>query len=126
MQKSLKKDHNELDDLDEDAFEALFCQLEEDLKNDNFDEDDFDDELAEEDLARLEQELAEAFGDNDIILDSNIEDNNNEIEDDDEDEEDEPLKLKTWQLRRLASALKAGRRKTSVSTFVVYLLVFPS
>lgn len=105
------------DDIDEDALEALFSQLEEDLKNDDVSVDSEDEEdISEEDLALLEQELAEAFGaDADFNLDSN---NENEEDDADEDEEEEekepPLKLKNWQLRRLASALKAGRRKTSV------------
>jgi hypothetical protein len=33
---------------------------------------------------------------------------------DDDEEEEKPVKLRNWQLRRLASALRTGRRKTSV------------
>lgn len=120
------------DDKDEDAFEALFNQLEEDLKNDDLSLDNggHDEDISEEDLAMLEQELAEAFG----AVDSENEDEEvdedgekeEEEEDDDEDEEGEeeepPVKLKNWQIRRLASALKAGRRKTSVRLFFLLLL----
>lgn len=102
--------------VDEDAFEALFAQLEEDLKNDeiSIDEND-DDEISEEDLANLEKELEEAFGDVDLdeLSSSNIPSSEN-IDSDDEAEEIRP-KLKNWQLRRLASAFKIGRRKTNVS-----------
>jgi hypothetical protein len=107
------------DDLDEDAFEALFSQLEEDLKNDDPSLDDGDEEISEEDLARLEQELAEALGDVDMGMlnsaaDDTESDNDAEEGDDDDEEEERPVKLRNWQLRRLASALRAGRRKTSV------------
>ncbi|RZC53699.1 hypothetical protein C5167_012544 [Papaver somniferum] len=44
-----------VDDIDEDAIEALFNQLEEDLKSDGSFADG-DDDLTEEDLARLEKE----------------------------------------------------------------------
>lgn len=125
--------------IDEDAFEALFLQLEEDLKNDElFGNDGGDEDISEEDLAKLEQELAEALEDDDLLgafasvalggTKSEDEDEDNdvfddedgsEIDDDEDDEEEEkdekPLKLKNWQLRRLAYALKNGRRKTSVS-----------
>ncbi|KAF3447138.1 hypothetical protein FNV43_RR12318 [Rhamnella rubrinervis] len=109
--KSLAKNRvmEDEDDIDEDAFEALFNQLEEDLKNDDIslDNGDDDEDITEEDLAMLEQELAEAFG----AVDSENEDE--EGDDDEEEEEEPPVKLKNWQIRRLASALKAGRRKTS-------------
>ncbi|RWV92806.1 hypothetical protein GW17_00044782 [Ensete ventricosum] len=104
------------DDIDEDAFEALFSQLEEDLKNDNLLSDDVDDDISEEDLARLEQELEEALGvgDNDDI--SGISPSSGHLGSDEDDEyEDRRPKLKNWQMRRLAHALKIGRRKTSVS-----------
>lgn len=121
FQKSLpRNDAKGEDDLDEDAFEALFSQLEEDLKNDDPSLDDGDEEISEEDLARLEQELAEALGDVDMGMlnsaaDDTESDNDAEENDDDEEEEEErPVKLRNWQLRRLASALRAGRRKTSV------------
>lgn len=108
------------EDLDDDAFEALFKQLEEDLKNDedlSFDDDDV--EITEEDFERLESELKKALGvDDDIEIFDETEDSVEE-EDDDEDIE-RPIELKRWQLRRLASALKAGRRKTSVSCSDLY------
>lgn len=121
-QKSLRqKEPAKEDDIDEDAFEALFSQLEEDLKNEDPTLDDGDDEISEEDLAMLVQELAEALGDDDIPMsDSSADDTESgniaeEDEDKEEEEEEErPVKLRNWQLRRLASALKAGRRKTSV------------
>ncbi|KAG9458917.1 hypothetical protein H6P81_003425 [Aristolochia fimbriata] len=145
--KRIKQDNDrEEDGLDEDAFEALFKQLEEDLKNDDVSADDWNDELTEEDLVRLEQELEEALGSEDegelrgILqsLDGNLEANvdeeeeDNEVEeqqepkdddddDDDDDEQEEPVKLKTWQLRRLASALKIGRRKTSIKNLAAEL-----
>ena len=121
-QKSLRqKEPAKEDDISEDAFEALFSQLEEDLKNEDPSLDDGDDEISEEDLAMLVQELAEALGDDDIPMsDSSADDTESgniaeEDEDKEEEEEEErPVKLRNWQLRRLASALKAGRRKTSV------------
>ncbi|KAK3002714.1 hypothetical protein RJ639_018748 [Escallonia herrerae] len=145
-----RKDAN----LDEDAFEALFRQLEEDLKNDDSSAFDGDDEISEEDLAMLERELAAALGDDELleVLDSSFdeksevaneeskkheeeegeeegeeeEEEEDDYDDDDEEEEDEeesPLKLKTWQLRRLAYALKSGRRKSNL--FIVGLAKLP-
>lgn len=133
------------DALDEDAFEALFNQLEEDLKNDNLSLDDDDEEISEEDLAKLERELEDALADDEELLgmlnlttdelenisdlldigaedkddgdDDDVDDDNDD--DDEEEEEGRPVKLKTWQLRRLASALKTGRRKTSVSLLIL-------
>ncbi|XP_031407490.1 protein OVEREXPRESSOR OF CATIONIC PEROXIDASE 3 isoform X1 [Punica granatum] len=120
------------EDLDDDAFESLFKQLEEDLKNDenlSFDDDDL--EISEEDFTRLESELKEALGvDDDIEIfgetkdseqgedDDDTADQVDDKDDDDDDDEDgeTPVELKRWQLRRLASALKAGRRKTSIKT----------
>ncbi|KAL5559319.1 hypothetical protein UlMin_035530 [Ulmus minor] len=124
-----KREAGEDDDeevIDEDAFEALFSQLEEDLKKDDpsFEGDDGE-EISEEDLAKLEKELARAFGEIDIVEDMDGEDedgdNAEEDEDEDEEEEEEPVKLKTWQLRRLASALRTGRRKTSIKTLAAEL-----
>ncbi|RWW47128.1 hypothetical protein BHE74_00046910 [Ensete ventricosum] len=110
------------DDIDEDAFEALFSQLEEDLKNDNLLSDDVDDDISEEDLARLEQELEEALGvgDNDDI--SGISPSSGHLGSDEDDEyEDRRPKLKNWQMRRLAHALKIGRRKTSIKSLAAEL-----
>ncbi|RZC92032.1 hypothetical protein C5167_027921 [Papaver somniferum] len=124
----------------EDAIEALFNQLEEDLKSDaSF--ADGDDDLTEEDLARLEKELKEAFGeDADLfemlqLSEENIQNSDDaedgeedeedeeeeEIDDDDEEEEESPVQLKNWQLRRLATALKIGRRKISIQTLAAEL-----
>lgn len=89
-----------------------------------------DDEISEEDLERLERELAAALGDDDDEDDNDDDEDEDEdgglsggasvgsddTDDSDEDEDDlRPPKLKNWQLRRLASALKIGRRKTNVS-----------
>ncbi|XP_078432372.1 overexpressor of cationic peroxidase 3 [Wolffia australiana] len=97
--------------MDEDAFEKLFAQLEEDLKNENLSFDDLDDEISVEELEELERELAAALGDDDG-------DEDDDVDDDDEDSEDEEEirmpKLRNWQLRRLATALKTGRRKTNI------------
>lgn len=164
------------EDIEEDAFEALFKQLEEDLKNDGLSFDDDDDEITEEDLIKLERELEEALAADDELSglfddtedekteagvkgekvinkkgttvneviekefeinnleqeegknededeseyeDENGDEDEEEEEDEDEEGEDEgPLELKRWQLRRLAYALKDGRRKTSVSIFI--------
>ncbi|MCL7028668.1 hypothetical protein MKW94_004439 [Papaver nudicaule] len=129
-----------VDDIDEDAIEALFNQLEEDLKGDGSFEDG-DEDLTEEDLARLEKELKEAFGEDadlfemlqlsgediqssDGAEDEDEDEDEEEEEDDDDDEDDEeesPVQLKNWQLRRLATALKIGRRKTSIKTLAAEL-----
>ncbi|KAG6423419.1 hypothetical protein SASPL_113815 [Salvia splendens] len=66
--KIAKKEVGEDDDLDEDAFEALFRQLEEDLKNDGLDGEEDDEDVSEEDLAKLEKELAEALEDDDLLV----------------------------------------------------------
>ena len=114
----------EEEEIDDDAIEALFAQLEEDLKNEDpsiFDGLDDGDEITEEDLAKLDQEIAEVFDlgdDEDHDVDAKDEDEDEdeeEDEDEDEEEEEEPVKLRNWQLRRLAFALKIGRRKTNVS-----------
>ncbi|XVF34385.1 hypothetical protein REPUB_Repub18cG0054800 [Reevesia pubescens] len=115
------------DGFDGDPFEALFSQLEEDLKNEtNSDmEDDDGDEIKEEDIDRLANELAEALGDFDLeAFTSTPDDAEEEEEEDDEEEKEEqemPVKLKNWQLRRLATALKVGRRKTSIKTLAAEL-----
>jgi hypothetical protein len=109
---------DEDDDDDEGGLEALFKQLEEDLKNDDLSvEDDDEEEISEEDMARFGQVLAEAIGDiegtNEPAVDlvsGSIVDGSDEVTDAVERPE-----LKNWQLKRLARALKIGRRKTSVS-----------
>lgn len=147
---SKKRAQGDEDEDDEDAFEALFRQLEEDLKNDDLSVDDDDDDISEEDLVKLERELEEALKDDELIgaLDSvgdaktedeseeeaeeedkiengeadcianpDDEDVEEEGEEEEVDDDDEvmPVKLKNWQRKRLAYALKNGRRKTSVS-----------
>ncbi|XP_074280516.1 protein OVEREXPRESSOR OF CATIONIC PEROXIDASE 3 [Silene latifolia] len=136
-----KKDEN----VDEDAFEALFKQLEEDLKKDGEFVDDDDEDISEEDLALLERELGEALAvDEDLAellnMDSDddigvkagaeeVEEVEEDVGDDDDDadytdeeeEEEEPIKLRSWQLRRLAYALKVGRRKTSIKQLAAEL-----
>nr|GMD87364.1 protein OVEREXPRESSOR OF CATIONIC PEROXIDASE 3 [Ipomoea batatas] len=120
----------------------MFRQLEEDLKNDNLSLDDDDDEITEEDLANLERELEEALKDDELsgelesIVDGEIknvaeeeeeeeEEEEGEVaaaikgdddddDDEDEDEDEKPVRLRNWQLKRLAYALKDGRRKTSI------------
>ncbi|XP_076954912.1 protein OVEREXPRESSOR OF CATIONIC PEROXIDASE 3-like [Bidens hawaiensis] len=158
------------EDIEEDAFEALFKQLEEDLKSDGLSFDDDDDEITEEDLIKLERELEEALAADDElsglfddieedkaevvvngnklmnkkgttvneVIEKEFEINNleqdeknededgSEYEDEDEDEDDNdddegPLELKRWQLRRLAYALKGGRRKTNIKNLAADL-----
>ncbi|GMI88629.1 hypothetical protein HRI_002532200 [Hibiscus trionum] len=120
--KRVKKEKKGLvdEDFEGDPFEALFNQLEEDLKNDNSDMDD--DEIKEEDIDRLANELAEALGDFDFEgFTSPPDDAEEEVEGDDDEEEERPVKLKNWQLRRLATALKVGRRKTSIKNLAAEL-----
>ncbi|CAO2820732.1 unnamed protein product [Amaranthus hypochondriacus] len=135
--KSQKKaDLNKEDILDEDAFEALFKQLEEDLKQDESLLDDLEDEISEEELAMLERELEEALAEDDTLsellnLTSNVAEEREEgkeemgdeaaeeytaDEEQEDEEEEEPVNLKGWQLKRLAYALKVGRRKTNIKS----------
>ncbi|KAL5074303.1 hypothetical protein RYX36_013287 [Vicia faba] len=90
---------------EEDAFEMLFKQLEEDLKND----DDSVDETSEEDMALFERELQGVLGDFDDAEKTGKGGNDNS------------LNLRTWQLNKLARALKNGRRKTSIKTLAAEL-----
>ncbi|KAK9682027.1 hypothetical protein RND81_10G045200 [Saponaria officinalis] len=142
-------------DVDEDAFEALFKQLEEDLKKDGEFVDDGEEDITEEELAFLERELGEALafdedlsellnmGTNDVIdveavsVEEDVGDNDDDDDDNDDDDDDadddvddddeveeevaEPIKLRGWQLRRLAYALKIGRRKTSIKKLAAEL-----
>lgn len=154
---SLSKDVGEEEDLDDDAFEALFQLLAEDLKNDDLSlVDDDEDEITEEELAKLERELEETLGDNELmgLFNSMVDDasekevKGNAMEEEEEDEEEDELEeedydddeeedeseeegeqeqeqeqveLKRWQLKRLAYALKSGRRKTSIKTLAADL-----
>uniref|UniRef100_A0A1J3FQF6 Homeobox domain-containing protein n=1 Tax=Noccaea caerulescens TaxID=107243 RepID=A0A1J3FQF6_NOCCA len=120
--KSFEGDDNGASEED-DPFEALFNLLEEDLKNDKSSIDD--EEITEEELDALAAELAEALGGGDDVdgidlfgsATGDVEDD----EDDDSEEDERPTKLKNWQLRRLACALKAGRRKTSIKNLAAEL-----
>ncbi|XP_022139072.1 protein OVEREXPRESSOR OF CATIONIC PEROXIDASE 3 [Momordica charantia] len=118
------KEENE-EDVDGDALEALFSLLEEDLKNDELSLDDDDgegDEFSEEDLAKLERELGLALGIDDEEEEEAEEEAEEEVEDlGDKEEVEMTVKLKNWQLRRLASALKKGRRKTSIKSLAAEL-----
>ncbi|KAF5191469.1 Overexpressor of cationic peroxidase [Thalictrum thalictroides] len=129
------------ENVDEDPIEALFNLLEEDLKNDLSSGEG--DDVTEDDLAKLERELEAAFGNDDELSgmltysensetdddddndeeddDADDNDDDDEANDDDDDEEERPIELKKWQLRRLASALKIGRRKTSIKSLAAEL-----
>ncbi|KAL6566263.1 hypothetical protein OROGR_001878 [Orobanche gracilis] len=108
-------------DVDEDAFEALFHQLEKDLQNEELNVNDGrDDDTSEENLAELEQELAEALADDELLDALNLA-VREETENEDDEEEETPIKLKNWQLKRLAYALKNGRRKTSIKNLAADL-----
>lgn len=126
FQKKLPQNHVTAGDEEEDdAFELLFKQLEEDLKNDGLSKDDSDDEITEEEVAMLERELEEeALGDYDPeVLD--LDTSKTQASNKDPETggnvavEDNSLKLRTWQLKKLATALKIGRRKTNVSVFLL-------
>ncbi|KAJ8538381.1 hypothetical protein K7X08_014921 [Anisodus acutangulus] len=128
-QSSPKKDTEEVDDIDEDAFEALFQLLEEDLKNDDLSLND-DDDITEEDLAKLERELEEALKDDGLLGDIDSIDNekigsckaeDEEVEEDDNEDEDMLEKLKTWQLKKLAYALRKGKRKLNIKNLAAEL-----
>lgn len=96
------------------------------MKNDKSSIDD--EEISEEELDALAAELAEALGGGDDVDGIDLfgsatgdvvaGDDEEDDENDDSEEDERPTKLKNWQLRRLAYALKAGRRKTSVSFLV--------
>lgn len=131
--RSPKKDAEEVDDIDEDAFEALFQLLEEDLKNDDLSLND-DDDITEEDLAKLERELEEALKDDELLgeidsianekIDSSkAEDEEAVAEDANEEDEDEEMlvKLKNWQLKKLAYSLRKGRRKLNIKNLAADL-----
>lgn len=87
-----------------------------------------DDDITEEELAKLELELEEALKDDELlgeidsianekIESSKAEDEGAVAEDANEDYEDEDMrvKLKNWQLKKLAYSLRKGRRKLNVS-----------
>ncbi|XP_055820317.1 protein OVEREXPRESSOR OF CATIONIC PEROXIDASE 3 [Solanum dulcamara] len=125
---SPRKDTEEVDDVDEDAFEALFQLLEEDLKDDDLSLND-DDDITEEELVKLELELEEALKDDELLgeIDSiaNEKIESSKAEDEEavaEDaNEDMLVKLKNWQLKKLAYALRKGRRKLNIKNLAADL-----
>ncbi|ESQ41082.1 hypothetical protein EUTSA_v10013990mg [Eutrema salsugineum] len=127
--KSFEGDDNGGGEEEDDPFEALFNLLEEDLNNDKASIDD--EEISEEDLDALAAELAEALGGGDDIDGIDLfgsatgdvvdHEDDDDSEDDDIEEDERPAKLKNWQLRRLAYALKSGRRKTSIKNLAAEL-----
>ncbi|KAK7352722.1 hypothetical protein VNO80_18150 [Phaseolus coccineus] len=135
--KKLSRHHvTEGGDEDMDAFELLFKQLEQDLKRGDLSDDDGEDGITEEEMTLLERELENALGDFDSeLLNSDVIDielgsdpENDDDDDDDadgkgegEDGEEKQLNLKNWQMKKLARALKAGRRKTSIKNLAADL-----
>ncbi|KAM0877563.1 hypothetical protein ACQ4PT_035399 [Festuca glaucescens] len=109
-------DDDDDDNDDEGGLEALFKQLEEDLKNDDLSVEDDEEEISEEDMARFEQVLAEAIGDIEGADEAAVDSASGSIVDGSDEVTDavERPELKNWQLKRLARALKIGRRKTSM------------
>lgn len=117
------EEYPELDILNE-----FFSQLEKDINNHSLSEDDM--EIDEEDVLRFEKELTQALGEAGV----NLEEEDSDSEDiNEEDNLIQLPQLKTWQMRKLARALKLGRRKASVrscsyailknidlSSFVIY------
>lgn len=135
--RAAEEEDEDEEEEDDDAFEALFAQLEEDLKKDDPSLFDGDDEITEEDLAKLDAELAAIDEEIAEVFDmagyeiEDRDDDDEEIlvevdEDEDEDEEEQPLQLRNWQLRRLALALKTGRRKTNVCYELSYVIALKS
>ncbi|KAJ0031262.1 hypothetical protein Pint_12681 [Pistacia integerrima] len=139
------------DDFEDDPFEALFSLLEKDLKNDDSEVDDDDEikeedidklacELAEA-LGDIDMEMSntdttetESDGDDaqEVVVAEKEEEDDDDEEEEEEDEEDEDdedneeeeegqVRLKNWQLRKLAYALKTGRRKTSIKNLAAEL-----
>ncbi|RDY07639.1 Protein OVEREXPRESSOR OF CATIONIC PEROXIDASE 3, partial [Mucuna pruriens] len=148
--KKLSRDHvTEGDEEEEDAFELLFKQLEEDLKRNDLSEDDGEVDITEEEMVLLERELENTLGDIDaelLKLDAIDIETGSDPEDDDDDGVDDGVdddyvdngdadggdaddgdgderfpKLRTWQMKKLARALKAGRRKTSIKNLAADL-----
>ncbi|KAL5786088.1 hypothetical protein ACOSQ2_008480 [Xanthoceras sorbifolium] len=143
--KSLPQKDEDDGDMEDDPIEALFSLLEEDLKNDTsaVDDETDDDEISEEDIDKLARELEEVLGDSDMELfnsakdgmesgdddaeeededdDDDEEEEEEDADDDDEEEEEREVRLKNWQLRKLAYALRTGRRKVSIKNLAAEL-----
>ncbi|KAK7322516.1 hypothetical protein VNO77_25899 [Canavalia gladiata] len=107
---------------EEDAFELLFKQLEEDLKNDDLSHgDDSGDEISEEEIAAFERELGDALGEYDAELLNGDTSDDTEAGDDPKIGNESSLELRNWQMKKLARALKTGRRKTSIKNLAAEL-----
>ncbi|XP_057776421.1 protein OVEREXPRESSOR OF CATIONIC PEROXIDASE 3 isoform X1 [Salvia miltiorrhiza] len=130
LEEDLKKDGLDGEDDDDDVSEEDLAKLEKELaealEDDDFlvalgsaalggvvNEDEDDDENEDD-----EEEEEEDEGE-DIDVTNNVD--GDEVDDDDDEEEEMPVKLKNWQLRRLAYALKDGRRKTSIKNLAADL-----
>lgn len=115
-----------------DALEAFFSQLEKDFNNHNPSEDN--EEIKDEDVVRFQKEISQALGDSGVELD---EDGLNLLGLGEEEDVIQLPQLRTWQMRKLARALKIGKRKASVrscsyailkninlSSFVIFYFYF--
>ncbi|XP_054798982.1 protein OVEREXPRESSOR OF CATIONIC PEROXIDASE 3 [Prosopis cineraria] len=102
----------EEDDDDDDAelLSSVLSDTETDGDSNNEEEDDDDD-----------AELLSS-----VLSDTETDGDSNKEEDDDDDDDDcegdgRQVNLRSWQLRKLAKALKAGRRKTSIKSLAAEL-----
>ncbi|XP_051138405.1 protein OVEREXPRESSOR OF CATIONIC PEROXIDASE 3 isoform X2 [Andrographis paniculata] len=128
----ISDDDDDISDEDDVISDEELAKLEQELAEALAGEDD---DISDEELAKLEQELAEAVKDDKIfgaLNSATIEDVSEEEDDDNDDEggyevgddneeEERSVNLKNWQLRRLAYALKDGRRKTRVKNLAADL-----
>ncbi|XP_078177006.1 protein OVEREXPRESSOR OF CATIONIC PEROXIDASE 3-like isoform X2 [Carex rostrata] len=92
-----------------DALEAFFSQLEKDFNNHNPLEDN--EEIKDEDVVRFQKEISQALGESGVELD---EDGLNLLGLGEEEDVIQLPQLRTWQMRKLARALKIGKRKASI------------
>ncbi|CAM6109151.1 unnamed protein product [Calypogeia fissa] len=133
-QKEMKQEDDSWDeenDLNEDALEALFAQLQMDLEAGGLSDDE---DFTEEEVIEFENELAAALRDVeedeealraiDVVAgDTETGPNNDDDEDqiagaleesEDEFDEERVVTLEPWQLRKLAAAVELGRRKVNI------------
>jgi hypothetical protein len=116
-QEYIEEEEEEEDDDEEedeeypelDILNDFFSQLEKDINNHEQSEDNL--EIDEEDVLKFEKELTQALGEAGIDLEDDDSDNEGINE---ENDLIQLPQLKTWQMRKLARALKMGRRKASV------------
>ncbi|KAJ4782323.1 overexpressor of cationic peroxidase 3 [Rhynchospora pubera] len=99
---------------EEDALNAFFSQLEKDINDHNPSEENI--EIKDEDVAVFEKELAESLGEAGGELEEGVSDSEGFVEENaiQSPENKTWQKLKTWQMRKLARALKIGKRKASI------------